>query len=87
VLNAVLVDPATGRVAATYPALPGDPGASAPFALPASQVAAVAGSEHPAPPGVTLAQLRSYWGARGVEPALLADLEGIDLAGAVVTPA
>ncbi len=85
VLTAVLIDPTTGRIAATYPALNGVPSPTNPVAPRASEVAQL-DLEHPPAPGVQLDALVAYWQARGVAPELLEDLTGVDLNGSVVTP-
>lgn len=85
VLHAVLVDPDSGRVAAIFPALGTPAFANGPVAHPAVDYQALQAEQPPAP-GITSAQLRAYWLRAGVEPALLADAEWVDLEGAVATP-
>jgi len=85
VLYAVLIDPASGRIMATFPPLNADvPGGV--VAKPVADYAALVVDEHPNPPGTTATQLRQYWAQRGIDEALLASIEFVDLHGAVVTP-
>ncbi len=84
-LHAVLIDPGTGRIAATYPSLPGDPDAEEPWARPAADYQ-VLREQTPAAPGITIEQLIAYWRRQGVDEALLTNIWYIDLEGSVVTP-
>jgi len=86
VLHAVLIDTKTGRVAATYPALPGSAAPGDPVAIPADEIPALSTMEHPPAPGVTAPELVAYWHARGIDEELLAGIWIVDLQGAVVTP-
>jgi len=86
VLNAVLIDTATGRIAATYPALPSVAAAGDPVARSVSELPALLSVEHPPAPGITAQQLVQYWKSRGVDEKLLSGVWIVDLQGAVVTP-
>ncbi|HRX07140.1 MAG TPA: hypothetical protein P5306_08635 [Kiritimatiellia bacterium] len=86
VLHSLLIDPGTGRIAAVAPPFAGDiPGA--PFtALPWTNYAALAAHEHPPSPRIDPAVITNWWRSIGVSTSLLADLDIIDLEGAVCTP-
>ncbi|MBN1356928.1 hypothetical protein JXA40_11770 [bacterium] len=86
VLHALLVDPNTGRIAAIYPSLPGNPGTTGQIALPLSSYPDLLTLETPPSPGVTAHQVIDYWRSEGVDESLLAGLSPIDLNGSVVTP-
>lgn len=85
VLNAVLIDPSSGRIVATFPALgtPAYPGG--PVAKPVSSFAALRSLETPPAPGITAKELASYWRQAGVKPELLDATGWLDLQGAVAT--
>ncbi|AKJ63942.1 hypothetical protein [Kiritimatiella glycovorans] len=86
VLEACLIDPDRGRIAAVYPFLdepgPDDP---SPQALPLGDTPALQ-DPCPDPPGTDPATVLAAWRAEGIDEALLTDLDCIDLRGAVVTP-
>lgn len=86
VLHALLVDPATGKVAAIFPPLGTPDFAGGPVAQPASSYTSLRNDEEPRSPGLTAAQVLAYWHRTGVDTALLDDAEWLDLQGAVVTP-
>jgi predicted amidohydrolase YtcJ len=86
VLNAVLIDPSTGRIAATFPALGKPATDGGPVAQPLSAYPALKTSERPTAPGVTIAQLLAYWRQTGVSESLLRTTDWLDLDGAVATP-
>ncbi len=84
-LHAVLIDTATGRIAATFPSLPSIAGEGDVVAHPVEDYPNLS-LEHPPPPDVTAGELVQYWRARGVAPELLTGIWLVDLSGAVVTP-
>ncbi|MCU0293879.1 MAG: hypothetical protein MUF10_18160 [Thermoanaerobaculaceae bacterium] len=86
VLHAVLVHPQTGRIAGIYPALGTPAFAGGPVARDVASYQVLATSETPPAPGITAAQLKTYWRQAGVPEALLAGAEWVDLGGAVATP-
>jgi len=86
VLNAILIDPASGRIAAVFPSLPGNPGSGGQIALPVSEYEGILDQENPPAPGVNIAEIIEYWRSEGVAESLLNGLYPIDLNGSVVTP-
>jgi len=85
VLNALLVNPASGRIAAIWPPFDGDYPGETNVARHLSEVPGLA-YEHPPAPGNNPTAIKLWWLAHGVAPALLQNLDAVDLQGAVVTP-
>ncbi len=85
VLHAVLLDAATGRIAATYPVLPSVAADGDPVAHPAADYQNLQ-MEVPPPPNISAPDLVQYWTARGVDPSLLTGVWLVDVQGAVATP-
>jgi len=86
VLEAVLINPLSGRIAAVYPYLSELGQDPPPQALTVQQHPVLAEQETPPPPDTDLAAVLAAWRARGVSETLLNDLDAVDLKGAVVTP-
>lgn len=85
VLHALLIDTATGRIAATYPQLPSQH-TQGPIALPVADYPELFSSETPPAPGIELNALITYWRNHGVDESLLTGIRTMNLDGAVMTP-
>jgi len=86
VLHAVLIDTATGRIAATYPSLPSVASSGEMVAQRVEDYAPLRSQKHPPAPGITAPQLVQYWQSHGVDEKLLSGIWIVDLQGAVATP-
>jgi len=87
VLHALLINPGDGRIAAVYPPLDDTPPGSGNGARPAASYPELTSKEHPPPPAMPgPTELLAWWRANGVAPALLEDVDFLDLQGAVATP-
>lgn len=88
VLHAMLIDPASGRIAATFPPFATD-GLSCVFTARTLLAYADALAQDPPPPPLTNLPPETvvdWWRGVGVDEALLTDLDVVDLGGSVVTP-
>lgn len=86
VLHALLVDPATGRIAAIWPPFEGDYTNATVTAHPVSDYPELLTNEVPAEVSLSPAELAEYWLKHGVSSNLFWGADVINLRGAVVTP-